>query len=141
MTRTFEDKPAIREHVPLLVGIMGPSGGGKTFSALRLATGIQSVSGGDIYVIDTEARRACHYADRFKFRHIQFDAPFGSLDYLDAMKYCVDKGAGVTVIDSMSHEHSGPGGYLMSQEAELTRMAGDDYAKRERVKMASWIRP
>jgi hypothetical protein len=27
------------------------------------------------------------------------------------------------------------------QEAELTRMAGDDYKKRESCKMASWIRP
>ena len=46
--RTFEDRPATRDKVPLLVGLMGPSGSGKTFSALRLATGIQTVSGGDI---------------------------------------------------------------------------------------------
>ena len=77
MGRTFEDREAVREQVPLLVGLMGPSGGGKTFSALRLATGFQRVSGGDIFVIDTEARRALHYADRFKFRHIAFPAPFG----------------------------------------------------------------
>ena len=47
--RTFEAKPAIREAVPLLVGLTGASGCGKTFSALRLASGIQSVTGGDIY--------------------------------------------------------------------------------------------
>ena len=40
---------------------------------------------GDIHVIDTEARRALHYASYFKFRHTPFDAPFGSLDYLAAM--------------------------------------------------------
>jgi hypothetical protein len=139
--RTFDDKPATREHVPLLIGLMGPSGGGKTFSALRLATGIQSVSGGEIYCIDTESRRALHYADQFKFRHIEFKEPFGSLDYLAAMKYCVDKGAGVVIVDSMSHEHIGPGGYLLTQEAEAERMAGDDSAKRERVKFAAWIKP
>ena len=139
--RTFEAKPAVRERVPLLVGLMGCSGSGKTFSALRLATGIQQVTGGDIYGIDTEARRMLHYADQFKFKHIQFDAPFGSLDYLAAIRHCVNQGAKVIVVDSMTHEHSGPGGYLLIQEAEVQRMAGDDYAKRERVKMAGWIKP
>src|SRR5271156_81150 len=128
--RTFEAKPAVREHVPLLVGLMGCSGSGKSYSALRLATGIQQVTGGDIYAIDTEARRLLHYADQFKFKHIQFDPPFGSLDYLAAIKHCVDQGANVIVIDSMTHEHSGPGGYLQTQEAEVDRMAGSDYAKR-----------
>ena len=36
----------------------------------------QRVCGGDIFVIDTEARRALHYADAFKFRHVPFGAPF-----------------------------------------------------------------
>lgn len=139
--RTFEAKPAVRAVVPLLVGLMGPSGSGKTFSALRLATGIQQVSGGDIYGIDTEARRMLHYADMFTFKHIQFDAPFGSLDYLAAIQQCVKAGAKVVVIDSMTHEHTGPGGYLLTQEAEVERMAGSDYAKRERVKFTGWIKP
>lgn len=139
--RTFEARPAVRESVPLLVGLMGASGSGKTFSALRLATGIQQVTGGDIYGIDTEARRMLHYADVFRFKHVEFNAPFGSLDYLAAIKYCVAQGARVIVIDSMSHEHIGEGGYLLTQEAEVERMAGNDYAKRERVKMAAWIKP
>lgn len=139
--RSFEDREAVREQVPLLVGLMGPSGGGKTFSALRLATGIQSIAGGDIYVVDTEARRALHYADRFKFRHLPFDAPFGSTDYLAALEHCVARGAGTVIVDSMSHEHEGQGGLLDMHDQELTRMAGDDYAKRERVKMLAWAKP
>jgi ABC-type oligopeptide transport system ATPase subunit len=140
-TRTFEALPAVRAHVPLFVGIMGCSGSGKSFSALRLATGIQRVSGGDIFAIDTESKRLLHYADQFKFKHIDFGEPFGSLDYLEAIRYCVKQGAGVVVVDSMSHEHTGNGGYLQTQEAEVDRMAGEDYAKRERVKMAGWIKP
>jgi hypothetical protein len=139
--RVFEAKSAVRESVPLLVGLMGPSGGGKTFSALRLATGIQKVTGGDIYAIDTEARRMLHYADRFKFKHVQFDAPFGSRDYLAAIQQCVTAGAGVVIIDSMSHEHEGVGGMLNFHDQELDRMAGDDFAKRERVKMLAWQKP
>lgn len=141
MSRTFESKPAVRESVPLLVGLMGASGSGKTYSALRLATGIQTVTGGEIFYIDTESRRACHYADKFKFQHIDFKAPFGSLDYLEAIQYCVSKGAGVIVVDSMSHEHEGVGGYLMTHAAEIDRMAGNDYAKAERVKFTAWIKP
>lgn len=139
--RTFIDKLATRERVPLLLGLFGPSGSGKTFSALELATGIQQVTGGDIHVIDTEARRALHYADRFTFRHIQFDAPFASLDYVDAIEHSVGKGAGVVIVDSMSHEHEGPGGYLELAESELERMAGSDWGKRQACKLASFIKP
>lgn len=141
MARLFEDKFAVRERVPLLVALFGPSGSGKTFSALRLAQGIQAVSGGDVFVIDTEGRRALSYADRFKFRHIDFREPFGSLDYLEALRHCARKGAGVIVVDSMSHEHEGVGGYLRTQEAEIDRLAGDDLAKRERVKITAWAKP
>ena len=139
--RTFEDRPATRDKVPLLVGLMGPSGSGKTFSALRLATGIQQVSGGDIYFIDTEARRGLHYADRFKYRHMEFGAPFGSLDYLAAITHCVKKGAGVVIVDSMSHEHEGPGGVLEQHEQELDRMAGQDYGKRNSMNLIAWAKP
>lgn len=127
--------------VPLLVGLTGPSGSGKTYSALRLATGIQKVVGGDIFVVDTEQRRALHYADRFSFKHVNFEPPFGSLDYLEALRYCKEQGAGVVVIDSCSHEHDGPGGLLEQHEAELDRMAGNDYKKRDRMAMLAWQKP
>ena len=139
--RSFEDKPAVREHVPLMIGLMGPSGGGKTFSALRLATGIQKVTGGEIFVIDTEARRALHYASRFKFRHVAFGAPFGPLDYLAAIEHCVRKGAKVVIVDSMSHEHEGPGGVLEMHEAEVQRLSGGDAEKADRIKMLAWSKP
>lgn len=139
--RTFTASDAKREKVPLLVGLMGPSGGGKTFTALRLATGIQAVTGGDIYFIDTESRRALHYADKFKFKHVPFDAPFGSLDYLAALQWCVKQGAGVVIVDSMSHEHEGPGGMKDLQEQILDRLAGTDYKKREAMQMLAWAKP
>lgn len=139
--RTFLDKPAVRDKVPLLVGLAGPSGGGKTYSALRVATGMQRVTGGDIFYIDTEAKRALHYADRFRFRHVEFAAPFGSLDYLAAIEYAHGKGAGVIVVDSMSHEHEGPGGMVDAHEQEVQRMAKGDWQKAERVKMLAWVKP
>ena len=139
--RTFEARPAVRDSVPLLIDLMGPSSGGKTYSALRLATGIQEVTGGNIFGIDTEARRMLHYADCFKFQHVPFSAPFGSLDYLEALRFCVGQGGKVIVVDIMSHEHDGAGGMLNSHDRELDRLAGDDWGKRERVKMLAWQKP
>jgi ABC-type oligopeptide transport system ATPase subunit len=126
---------------PLMLGMVGPSGSGKTYSALRVATGIQKVSGGDIFVVDTEQRRSLHYASQFRFKHVDFQPPYGSLDYLEALRYCKKQGAGVLIVDSCSHEHTGPGGLLEQHEAEVDRMAGNDYAKRDRVSIGAWAKP
>lgn len=147
MNRTFEDKPAAMEPVPLLIGLYGPSGSGKTFSALRLATGIQRVKGKEIFLIDTEAKRALHYSSRFKFRHVEFRAPFSPMDYLAAVDHCVKKGAGVIIIDSCSHEWEGAGGVLEMHEAEIDRLAEKDGGKnapswkRESLNFPAWARP
>jgi hypothetical protein len=127
----FEDRPAVPSKVPLLIGIMGPSGGGKTYSALRLASGITRIAGGEFAVIDTESKRALHYASDFKFRHINFAAPFSPLDYLAALEHCAKRGMTTVVVDSMSHEHEGPGGVLEWQAAEVERLSGGDAAKAE----------
>lgn len=136
MTRKFDIRPAAREKTPLLVGLIGPSGSGKTYSALRLAAGFQRISGGDTYVIDTEARRSLHYAEKFKFQHLAFGAPFGPLDYLDAINTCVNAGATTIIVDSFSHEHEGPGGVLEMHQAEHERIGG-----REGTKMLAWGKP
>lgn len=141
--RTFDVKPAVREAVNLKVGLFAPSGGGKTFSALRIATGIQSVIGGDIAVVDTENRRALHYAEWFKFHHLDFKPPHGSLDYLEAIKAAA-KVARIVIVDSMSHEHEGVGGMIDYHEAEVDRLAGGadaTWAKKEAVKMLAWAKP
>lgn len=137
----FTFRPAVREQTPLLEGLVGPSGSGKTFSALRLATGIQSVVGGDIAVIDTEARRALHYAGKFKFKHLDFAPPHGPDRYLLAIQAAVASGAKTIIVDSMSHEHEGAGGVLEWHEAELDRMAGSDYKKRDAMNMLAWSKP
>ncbi len=139
--RQFEDKPAVREATPLMFGLVGPSGGGKTYSALRLATGMQRVIGGEIFLIDTESDRALHYADKFKFRHVSFSAPFSPLDYLKAVQHCIDAGAKIIIIDSMSHEHEGPGGVLEWHEAEAERLQAEWRTTRDKVNMPAWSKP
>lgn len=139
-TPAFELKPAIRENVPLLWGLAGGTGSGKTLSAMKLAKGL---AGGQRFaVIDTESGRAKAYADEFEFDSGEIIAPFtpgkysAAITAVDALhKYPV------IVVDSASHEYAGEGGILDMQEDELTRMAGDDWKKREACKMASWIKP
>lgn len=138
MTYTF--KRATRESVGLLIGLISPSGGGKTYSAMRLASGIVG-AGNPFAVIDTEARRALHYADMFTFDHCELPPPFTPDAYADAIRAADKAGYGAIVVDSCSHEWAGEGGVLDMQENELTRMAGDDYRKRENCKMAAWIKP
>lgn len=132
-------RPATREDVWLLLGLAGGTGSGKTYTAMKLAAGIS----GDkpFAVIDTEARRALHYADQFKFDHADLNAPFSPQRYGDAVIAAADAGYKVIVIDSTSHEHEGDGGLLDMQEQELQRMAGDNYSKREACLQASWIKP
>lgn len=136
---SFTFRPAVRENVGLLIGLSGSSGSGKTFTAMRLAKGIA----GDkpFAVIDTEAGRAKHYADKFKFDHGDLHPPFKPDNYAEAIKIADAAGYPVIVVDSMSHEWAGEGGILDWQEDELERMAGSDYRKREACKMASWIKP
>jgi hypothetical protein len=133
VTRNFTHRIATRDKTPLLVGLVGPSSSGKTYSALRLATGFRRVNAGEIFMIDTEAGRALQYADQFQFQHVPFGAPFSPLDYLEVIKYCVDQGATNIVIDSLSHEHEGPGGVLEWHTAEM----GGNYAKQ----MLAWAKP
>lgn len=150
MGRTFEATDAARCAVPVWFGIFGASGSGKTCSALRIATGIQRVVGGALYVIDTEGKRALHYApskpgarepNTFAFRHIDMRAPFGSLDYLEAVEYAHAQGARVIVIDSMTHEHDGEGGYLDLQDSEEERLARAWNTSRDKAKWGAWMVP
>jgi hypothetical protein len=142
--RTFEARPAVREQTPILFGIAGASGGGKTYSALRAAKGIVEVLGGEIYFVDTDNRRALQYADVFKkadgspgFIHVPFSPPHGSEDYVAAIRYCLAQpDLGCLIVDSMSHEHEGIGGLLDFHEREHARLGG-----RDSTKALAWAKP
>ena len=136
---TFTFKHARREQTSVMIGLAGPSSSGKTYSSLRLAKGL--ADGGKIAVIDTESRRALHYADQFDFDYAELKAPFRPERYQEALQDAVKAGAKVIIVDSMSHEHEGPGGVLEWQEEELERMAGNDTGRRERLKFTAWIKP
>jgi len=101
-------KKAVRKQVKLKIAISGPAGSGKTYSALRLATGF----GGKIAVIDTENGSASLYSDKFNYDVTEIRPPFTTAKYIEAINAAVDAGYENLVIDSISHAWNGEGGIL-----------------------------
>jgi AAA domain-containing protein len=135
----FEFKEAKFENVALLIGLAGGTGSGKTYSAMRLASGM---SGGKKFVVvDTENRRSLHYARDFKFDHVQIGEPFRPETYERAIVAADTRGYPVIVVDSMSHEWAGDGGILDWHDEEIERMSRGDADKRDAVSRAAWIAP
>jgi hypothetical protein len=137
---TFTFRRPNRRGAGLLIGLAGPSGGGKTLSALKLARGLAGEK--PFAVIDTEAGRAQMYADDCQpWDWGDLTAPFTPERYDEAIAAADKAGYPVIVVDSFSHEHAGDGGLLDMHNQELDRMAGNDWKKREAATFAAWVRP
>lgn len=94
----LEIKKATRVQRPLKMNIAGVSGGGKTFTALAIATGL----GGDILVVDTERKSASLYADMFSFSTIELDEP-SPMAFAEAFQLAENGGFKTVILDSLSH--------------------------------------
>lgn len=90
--------PAVKSSCFARIAFFGPSGGGKTYSALRMATGM----GGKIGVIDTEYGSASKYADRFTFEKCNLTSP-NIERMVEAMEIAAKAGINMLIIDSLSH--------------------------------------
>lgn len=95
---------AKREQVWLKVLLSGASGSGKSYSALRIATGIAKQCGSAIAYIGTEGSRSKYYADEFNYDLLEIEDPFECEKYIEAIDAAVDAGYKVLIIDSITHE-------------------------------------
>lgn len=136
----FKPASGFSDRHGVFVALVGGTNSGKTFSAMRLARGIAGPKG-KIAVVDTEGGRTLHLKDEFAFDVTLLTAPHRPMRYADIAKQAEAAGYDALVIDSFSAEWAGAGGVLSWADDEATRMAGDDDAKRERVKGATWIKP
>lgn len=109
-------KRAERKRVFLRLNLSAPSGAGKTYSALRMAYGLCG-DWSKIAVIDTENGSASLYSHLGEFNTIDLAAPFSPERYMQAIDLCLKAGMQVIILDSSSHEWSGPGGCLESNDA------------------------
>lgn len=102
MVDQFVFEEATKEGTFLRCAIFGPSGGGKTYTALRMATGMASISPGKIGVICTERGSARKYSHIFKFVVLDLqDKTIGG--YLKAIEAAKAAGVKYLIIDSTTH--------------------------------------
>jgi hypothetical protein len=124
----FQVKKAVREKIYVKLALMAPSGGGKTFSSLRIATGmaeeIKKITGKDakILLANTEAKRGYYYANEFNYDIVDIEAPHNPEKYVELIEFAENEGYDILIIDSSSHEWEGKGGCL-----ELHQQAGGTY--------------
>lgn len=89
---------AERKKAKLRLALTGVSGCGKTYSALRIATGM----GGNIAVIDTEHDSSSLYASEFDFSSINLN-DHSPEAYIKAIDDAEKEGFDIVIIDSLSH--------------------------------------
>ena len=124
----FQVKKAKREKIYVKIALMAPSGGGKTYSALRLSKGmaeeIKKETGKDVKILlaNTEQKRGYYYANEFDYDIVDIDAPHEPEKYVELINFAISNGYDILILDSASHEWEGKGGCL-----ELQQKAGGTY--------------
>jgi hypothetical protein len=94
---------AQRKRAKIKMGLQGPSGSGKSFSALQIAKGI-SVNWDSVAVIDTENGSSELYSHLGPYQVLQLSPPFSPERYIEAITTCESAGVQVIIIDSITHE-------------------------------------
>lgn len=130
--------PSVRGEEPLLIGLVGPPGGGKTVSALRLATGMRRVRPGPVVLIDTEGGRSKKYSPApdqkadpagltFDFLRVDMSPPFRSHDFLAAIQAQLPLNPAAIIVDTLSSEHEDTGGFLEWHDEMVPKMGGNEW--------------
>lgn len=131
----FQAVKATRELIWTKVALMAPSGGGKTYSGLKMATGMLEKlkelgleQNGRILMANTESSRGRYYADEFDFDIVDVPPPHEPEKYVELINWAVEQDYPILLLDSSSHEWEGSGGCL-----ELHQKAGGSYQAWARV--------
>lgn len=111
-----------------IISLEGPSNSGKSYTALRMATGIARELGCKIAMLDTELRGNL-YEGEFEFERFILEPPFTPEAFLEAHQE-LDRRFGVVITDNGSDEYEGPGG--------IAEMASLDPNPNE---VAKWAKP
>jgi hypothetical protein len=108
--KPFDIHRATKCRAKLRLGMSGPAGSGKTYSALLIAHGL----GGRIGLIDTEHGSGDLYADLLPegYDVLQLTPPFTPARYVEAIHAFEAAGVQTIIVDSLSHAWSGEGGSL-----------------------------
>ncbi len=117
-------KRATKKESKLRLGLIGPAGSGKTYTALTVAKHF----GGRVALIDSEHGSASKYADIFNFDVLELKS-FSPTDYVNAIKAAEQAGYTTLIIDSLSHAWTGKNGALELVDRATARMkSGNSFA-------------
>lgn len=117
-------RKAVRKKAKLRLGIVAPSGAGKTYSALLMSFGL----GGKVGMIDTENGSGDLYANLGDYDIINITAPYTVQKYREAIRAFEEAGYSTIIIDSLSHAWAGEGGLLDKQGKIADSGKGNSYA-------------
>lgn len=116
---TFTFTPATKDEAKARAAFTGPSGAGKTYTALIVA----STLGTKVAVIDTERGSASKYADEFSFDKLNLQS-FEPHTLCQALAAAGAAGYDVVIVDSLTHFWSGTGGMLEQVDSAAKRGYG-----------------
>lgn len=108
---------ATKTQARLRMAIISPSGGGKTYTALKVAAAL----GKRVALIDTERGSASKYAHEFNFDVLELTS-FDPRLYIEAIKAAQAAGYDVLIIDSLSHAWAGTDGLLEQHDRVAKKM-------------------
>lgn len=111
--------PATKKQARARIALEGPTGSGKTYTALTVAAAL----GDRTALIDTEHGSASKYADEFTFDTLRLDT-YGPQLLIDALASAAGSGYDVAVIDSLSHFWMGTDGLLEQVDKAAKRSGG-----------------
>jgi energy-coupling factor transporter ATP-binding protein EcfA2 len=117
-------KRSQRKNLKIRLALVGPTGSGKTYTALQFAQVLAEGQG--IAVIDTERSSADRYADIVGFDACQL-AKYSPEAYTEAIVAAGKAGYRVLVIDSLSHAWEGQDGLLERVDAIAKRSKNNSY--------------
>ncbi len=94
---------ASRKKAKIKMGLIGPSGSGKSMGAVLTAFGICG-DWSKVAIVDTENHSADLYAHIGSYNVLSLSAPFTPEKYIQAIEVCEKAGMEVIIIDSVTHE-------------------------------------
>lgn len=110
---------ATKESTFARICLQGPSGAGKTYTALTIA----KVFGGRVAVVDTERGSASKYADLFDFDVAELGPPYSPQRLVETLREAKKEGYNTAIVDSFTHFWKGAGGILETVDEEADRAA------------------
>lgn len=125
-------RKARRSAVRAVIALYGPSGAGKTFTALQLGWGLAGGNSDEMGMLDTENGRGEMYDDCLvgtdgkvhEFWYDRLDPPFTPQRFIDKRNEFNQRKLKVLVEDTISHEWNGSGGVLEQVKKERASITG-----------------